>query len=239
MAQPRVLALDFVGTLAGHGPAPDGRFIADVLRGLPGTAIPKDFPARFDAVTRRLRETDRARGARGVRTPFLARLARTVQDCGATVPDLRTASDAVFTALPDARVDPRAAAALRELRASGLVCVLAANTDRPEPVRRRTLRDAGIEGCFDALVLSGTLGIRKPDRRFYAAVTRAAGCPAEHILFVGDNAETDALGPHAFGMSAVLVTPGPRPAALPPDIATVPHLSELACCLNELGHQVS
>ncbi|MFJ4473768.1 HAD family hydrolase [Streptomyces xanthochromogenes] len=236
MARMRVLALDFVGTLAGHGPAPDGRFVADVLRGLPGAAVPEEFPARFDAVTRQLRAADHSRR---VRTPFATRLGRAVQDCGATVPDLRRATEAVFTALPDATVDPRAAAALRDLRASGLTCVLAANTDRPEPVRRRTLRDAGIADCFDALVLSGTLGIRKPDRRFYAEVTRAAECPAGDILFVGDNAETDALGPHAYGMSAVLVTPGPRPDALPGSIATIPHLSHLARHLNRAAFQAS
>ncbi len=236
MARTRVLALDFVGTLAGHGPAPNGRFVADVLRGLPGAAIPEDFPARFDAVTDRPREAARLQG---VRAPFPVRLGRAAKDCGAVVPDLRLATEVVFTALPDAEVDPRAAVAVRELRASGLSLVLAANTDRPEPVRRGTLRDAGIAHCFDALVLSSTLGIRKPDRRFYAEVARVAGCPAEDILFVGDNAETDALGPHAYGMSAVLVRPGPRPDALPPAIATIPHVDELTRRLNHLGHQLS
>ncbi|MFF3693297.1 HAD family hydrolase [Streptomyces sp. NPDC002221] len=236
MARTRVLALDFVGTLAGHGPAPHGRFVAGVLQGLPGAAIPADFPARFDAVTGRPGEPGRPRG---VRTLFPVRLGRAAQDCGAVVPDLRLATEAVFAALPDAEVDPRAAAAVRELRASGLSLVLAANTDRPEPVRRGTLQDAGIAHCFDALVLSSTLGVRKPDRRFYAEVARVAGCPAGDILFVGDNARTDALGPRAYGMSAVLVRPGPRPEALPPDIATIPHIGELIRHLNHPGHEAS
>ncbi|MCX5384267.1 HAD family hydrolase [Streptomyces sp. NBC_00083] len=235
MAQVRVLALDFVGTLAGHGPAPDGRLVADVLRTLPGSVVPDAFAGRFDGVTRRFRLTDQARG---VRTPFTARLRRAAHDCGAVVPDLRLAVEAVFMAVPDARVDPRAAQALRTLAAGGLSCVLASNTDRPHSVRLRTLRTAGIADCFDALVLSSTLGLRKPDPRFYAAVTRAAGCPPEDILFVGDNPENDATAPHAFGMSAVLITALPRPAALPAAIATLRHVGDLVTHLNRLRRQV-
>ncbi|MGW1867243.1 HAD family hydrolase [Streptomyces mauvecolor] len=229
MAQVRVLALDFVGTLAGHGPSPDGRLVAQALSDLPGTVIPDDFPTRFDAVAHRLGESDHARG---VRSTFATRLRRAAQDCGAGIPDLRLAMDAVFAALPDARIDADAASALRNLHATGLRCVLASNTDRPERVRLQTLAGSGIADCFDALVLSGTLGIRKPDRRFYAAVTEAAACPPEDILFVGDNPENDAVGPHAYGMPSVLVRPGPRPAGLPSAIATISHLRELAAHLN-------
>ncbi|MFD9636576.1 HAD family hydrolase [Streptomyces violascens] len=236
MAEVRVLALDFVGTLAGHGPSPDGRLIAKVLGDLPGTVIPDDFPTRFDAVAHRFRESDRALG---VRSTFATRLRRAAQDCGAGIPDLRLAMDAVFTALPDARIDALAASALRNLHATGLRCVLASNTDRPERVRLQTLADSKIAECFDALVLSGTLGIRKPDPRFYAAVTEAAACAPENILFVGDNPENDAVGPHAYGMPAVLVRSGPRPAGLPSGIATISHLRDLASHLNDRRRKAS
>ncbi|MFD9637181.1 HAD family hydrolase [Streptomyces violascens] len=78
-------------------------------------------------------------------------------------------------------------------------------------MRLKSLRAAGIADCFDALVLSSAFGVRKPDPRFYAAVTQAAGRPPEDILFVRDDPETDALDPHAYGMSAVLVTSLPTP----------------------------
>ncbi|MEU9101030.1 HAD family hydrolase [Streptomyces sp. NPDC048361] len=236
MAQVRVLALDFVGTLAGHGPAPDGQCVADVLRTMPGALVPDTFAGRFDSVTRRFRLTDQARG---VRTSFTARLRRAAHDCGAVVPDLRLAVEAVFSVVPDAGVDPRAAQALRVLRGTGLSCVLASNTDRPHSVRLRTLRAAGIADCFDALVLSSALGLRKPDPRFYATVTQAAGCPPEDILFVGDNPENDATAPHAFGMSAVLITSAPRPATLPAAIATIRHFDELTHRINLVRGQVS
>lgn len=232
MERVRVLALDFVGTLAGHGPAPDGELVAKVLRNLPGTLIPDDFPTRFDTVIRRLGPTGHVQG---VRSTFETRLRCAAQDCGADIPDLRRAMEAVFTALPDARIDPEAASAVRDLHATGLRCVLASNTDRPERVRLQTLRAAGIADCFDALVLSSALGIRKPDPRFYAAVTEAAGCPPENVLFVGDNPETDAVGPEEFGMSAVLVGSGLRPEGLPAGITTISHLRELADHLNEAG----
>ncbi|MFE9569051.1 HAD family hydrolase [Streptomyces sp. NPDC006692] len=232
MARLRVLALDFVGTLAGHGPAPDGQLVVEAIRDLPGVVVPDGFATRFDLVTRRLRQSDRARG---VRSSFATRLRRSALECGAVVPDLRLATQAVFTALPDATVDPRAAAALRRLHAGGLRCVLASNTDRPEPVRLRTLRAASIADCFDALVLSGTLGVYKPDPRFYAAVAAAADCPPEEVLFVGDNPRTDAFGPHAYGMSAVLITSSPRPPDLPARIGTIGHLGELSAHLDRIS----
>ena len=236
MAEVRVLALDFVGTLAGHGPSPDGQLVGKVLGGLPGTVIPDDFPTRFDDVTRRLRDSA---AVRGVRSTFATRLRRAAQESGAGIPDLRLAIEAVFSALPDARIDTLAASALRNLHATGLRCVLASNTDRPERVRLQTLRAAGIADCFAALVLSSTLGIRKPDPRFYAAVAEAAACPPANILFVGDNPETDAVGPHAYGMAAVHVTSGPRPVGLPAAIATISHLGELAAHLNGRGGKPS
>ncbi|WP_374106040.1 HAD family hydrolase [Kitasatospora sp. RG8] len=220
--QVRALALDFGGTLARPGPRADGAVIARVLGSGPG-GVPEGFAAVFDGVARRMREEGRALGVQSV---FAEQLERALRECGASVPDLEGAIEAVFSAVPDAEVDPVAAEALRRLRRAGLRCVLACDTQRPESVRRRTLVAAGIADCFDALVLSSTVGVRKPHVRFYEVVVAAAGCRPEEILFVGDTPAKDALGPHAYGMQAVLVSPEP-PAGLPREIGVVGHFAEL------------
>ncbi|MFB7613516.1 HAD family hydrolase [Kitasatospora sp. NPDC056181] len=232
MARIRALALDFGDTLAHPGPQPDGTTVARVLHGLGTTVVPDGFPDAFDLVSRRAREEDRAHLTQSRFTDLLRRSAHA---CGAVIPDPGAAYEAVFTAVPDAEVDPRAADALRRLHGRGLVCVLACDTRRPESVRRRTLRAAGIAHCFDALVLSSTLGVRKPNPLFYDAVVSAAGCPPGNVLFVGDNPAKDAIGPVGSGMRAVLVTSAPRPDDLPGGTGVIGHFAELPGYLEHTG----
>ncbi|MBX6382503.1 MAG: HAD family hydrolase [Microbispora sp.] len=258
MTDVHALALDFGGTLARPGPDPDGHTVAAALRKLSGTVVPEGFAETFDAVTRRVRRIDRESGRQ---TPFTEQLHRAAEGCGAALPDLDAAEEAVFTEVPDAEIDPSAARTLRELHASGLVCVLACDSRRSESVRRRTLDAAGILGCFDALVLSSTLGVRKPHPAFYAAVVEAARPPARdkqlvggapppprggaagggagaappagEILFVGDTPAKDAVAPTAYGMRSVLIADD-RPAGLDPSIGVIRRFSELPSYLEGL-----
>lgn len=230
-ARVKALALDFGGTLAHPGPSPDAATVAEILRGLHGTSITGGFASALQEVARRTRLTDRQRDEQ---TSFAEQLRQAATESGSILEDPVAATRAVFTAVPDAEIDPRAADALRLLYDSGLVCVLACDTQRPESVRRRTLRAAGIEDCFAALVLSSTLGVRKPHPRFYAAVVEAAGCAAGEILFVGDTPAKDAIGPHTHGMRAALISPQGRPAGLDPGIGVIGHLAELPAHLERL-----
>ena len=227
----RALAIDFGGTLARPGPNPDGARVAEVLQNLPGAMIPEGFAAAFNDTARRLRRED---GVREVQTPFTDLLVRAARACAAVVPDVAAATEAVFTAVPDAAVDERAAATVRRLHSSGLICVLACDTRRPETVRRRTLRTARIEHCFDALVLSSAIGVRKPHPRFYDTVVARTGCAAREILFVGDTPAKDAVAPYSHGMRAVLITAAARPHDLPAAIGVIARFTELPGYLETL-----
>jgi putative hydrolase of the HAD superfamily len=57
----------------------------------------------------------------------------------------------------------------------------------------------------DRLLISSLVGVRKPGRAFFDAVTRAAGCDPVDITFVGDDPENDYYGANAAGMRAVLL----------------------------------
>ncbi len=134
----------------------------------------------------------------------------------------------LFEHLPDARIDDQAARAVGVLFERGFRIVLASNTRWPETARRRTLRAAGIEHCFHAVVLSSELGIRKPHSEFYQAVLSEAGCPANRVLFLGDTADKDVDAPRRHGMQAVLVTSvwdRSKPASQrPPLLEEIPRL---------------
>jgi putative hydrolase of the HAD superfamily len=221
----RALALDFGDTLALPGPDPDGRTVLAVLRGMPDTDVPDTFVAAYERVHRITRAADRARD---IHTPFAEEIRRAAVRCGARVPDPEAVPEAVFDAVPDSRVIRRAAEALHRVRARDLVCVLACDTQRPESIRRRTLAAAGIEACFDALVLSCAIGLRKPHPDFYAEVERACGgVPREEILFVGNTPAKDATAPYVYGMQAVLIAPMGRPKRLPEGIGVIGHFADL------------
>jgi putative hydrolase of the HAD superfamily len=217
------IAWDFGGTLAAPGPSPDGAVVAEVLAGVFGVAAPPGFPAVFDGFAARARHRDRRTGRQSSWTGVLRSAADAV---GLDVPSGRVVEDAVFDHIPDARVDPRAAACVWRLRELGFRCVLACNTQRPGPRRQRTLVEAGIAECFSAVLCSSTLGIRKPHPDFYAAVFRAAGCDPGQVLFVGDTPRNDVAGPRKAGAHAVLVAVAATDVE--EGVMAVGHVAELA-----------
>ncbi len=52
--------------------------------------------------------------------------------------------------------------------------------------RRFKAQFAGVLSCFDGLVLSHEVGVRKPDPRIYEACRARAGRPAAECLFIDD-----------------------------------------------------
>ena len=63
-------------------------------------------------------------------------------------------------------------------------------------------RRFGLDGIIDTWVISGDIGVRKPDPRAFAAVGEATGVPAQDTIFIDDRpANVDAA--RATGMRAV------------------------------------
>lgn len=77
--------------------------------------------------------------------------------------------------------------AVRELRTRGWRVHLATNQER-----RRTehlLNDSGLAEVVDGHFASYAVGFRKPDPRYYAAVTERLGVQPEQVVFWDDSAE--------------------------------------------------
>jgi HAD superfamily hydrolase (TIGR01549 family) len=76
-------------------------------------------------------------------------------------------------------------------------------------LQREKLAMSGLAEHFAAVVVSGDLGVGKPDPRIFRAALDALG--AEHALMVGDNLERDVRGALALGLDAVWFSDEPAP----------------------------
>jgi putative hydrolase of the HAD superfamily len=129
--------------------------------------------------------------------------------------DVPAAASDLFAALWDHFASPAhwrvyddVAEAWRALEARGYILGIASNFDD---------RLAGICAGSGPLArckrffLSSRVGFAKPDARFYAAVERELGLPAEKLLLVGDDPLSDVAAPRAAGWQALLIDRGGEP----------------------------
>jgi len=95
-------------------------------------------------------------------------------------------------------------ALLGSLRDRGLRLAVVANT-WPEPARlvRRELDELGVARLVDAIVLSGEVGVRKPEPPIFERALAGLGVDATAAVFVGDRLEDDVAGAAALGMTTV------------------------------------
>lgn len=87
----------------------------------------------------------------------------------------------------------------------GRTCRLGLLTNGAPDLQREKIAGAGIARYFDAILVSGDIGIGKPDRRIYEAILARLGAAAHEAVMVGNSLETDVQGAQAVGMKAIWV----------------------------------
>jgi putative hydrolase of the HAD superfamily len=93
----------------------------------------------------------------------------------------------------------RALAQLSRSHALGLL------TNGASDLQRRKIDGAGLAAYFDQVLISGDVGIGKPDRRIFDMIlTRLKAC-AETSLMIGDNLTSDVQGAQEAGLRAAWV----------------------------------
>jgi FMN phosphatase YigB (HAD superfamily) len=75
------------------------------------------------------------------------------------------------------------------------------------------LESAGVARLFETIVVSDTVGWRKPSPAIFEVALSRLGLAPQQALFVGDRADIDVLGAHGMGMHAAWLNP--ERAALP------------------------
>ena len=95
---------------------------------------------------------------------------------------------------------------IQKLRALGIKTAIVTNvaTDR-FAFQRRKIDVMGLTPLFDAIVLSGEVGVHKPDRRVFDYAAQQLGVANGDCVFVGDNPDADITGALNAGMEAVWI----------------------------------
>lgn len=102
-------------------------------------------------------------------------------------------------------------------------------TNGPSALQRGKLATVGLDG-FDAVVVSGEVGHRKPEREIFALALRELGVAPAEALHVGDNQAADVGGARGAGLVAVWINRNGADAASEPH-HTVSDLRELPALL--------
>lgn len=99
------------------------------------------------------------------------------------------------------------------------------------------LEAAGVAHLFDAVVVSDTVGWRKPAPAIFAEALRRLRVAPAQALFVGDRADIDVAGASAVGLRTAWLNPGgePRPPGVPAPDVEIRALGELRAILGLAG----
>ncbi len=81
---------------------------------------------------------------------------------------------------------------------------LAIVTDAQSAYARGELHKVGLLGYFDAIIVSGDHGFRKPDRRLFQLALDGMAVGAENTLFVGNDMYRDIYGAQEAGLTTVM-----------------------------------
>lgn len=102
------------------------------------------------------------------------------------------------------------------------------------PTAHRVIEEASLAEGLDAVVISETVGLRKPRPEIFHALLSALGVRPDETLHIGDNLRADVAGAAAVGCRTVWITRRvPNPAAAlerydgPPPDFVVADLAEL------------
>lgn len=98
-------------------------------------------------------------------------------------------------------VTPGAVRSLERLRRHGLKLAVVSNFDtRLRPI----LNGLGIDGLFDAIIVSAEIGAEKPNPVIFEAAAHALRVAPEQLLHVGDDRRNDIWGARDAGITAWL-----------------------------------
>jgi putative hydrolase of the HAD superfamily len=109
-------------------------------------------------------------------------------------------------------------------------------TNGPSEIQRRKIEHFGLANYFDVLIVSGEVGVAKPDPAIFRLAMERLRVEPSEALFVGDSPEYDLRGAMAAGVPFVWMNPGGEelPAGFGRPLATIGRLGELAALLEAL-----
>ncbi|MHB1892065.1 MAG: HAD family hydrolase [Candidatus Dormibacteria bacterium] len=101
-------------------------------------------------------------------------------------------------------VDREVGPALTALRRRGVLLGLLSNAPYQPQMMRGMLAEQGLGDCFDVILFSSEIGVRKPAPEAFTALLSELGIKASESWYVGDELEADIEGARAAGMLPLL-----------------------------------
>jgi len=139
-------------------------------------------------------------------TVFERRINRLAASLGSQIelPSLKeTATRAVNAWQIHVELDPDAPAMLAKLAESKTLALIS-NFDHP-PHAHRILRESGLVEYFKTTVISGDVGIKKPNSGIFKIALEQSGLNSDEVVYVGDTQE-DVDGATAAGIKPILIS---------------------------------
>ena len=99
-------------------------------------------------------------------------------------------------------LDPDALYVLETLKKTKIMALIS-NFDYPPHVYT-LLSDLGLTGYFESIVISGEVGIKKPNPKIFSFALKDTGLKAEEVCYVGDSQE-DVQGARAANIYPILI----------------------------------
>ena len=213
----RTVTVDFWGTLILDSPAGDERYEGRRLSGFATVFKKHDLQFSAAQLTRayeRSGEFIRKAWSAGRDVPVVEPVTEILRALDETLP--KQATPELIAALIHAyvrpivlvppTVDSGARAALKHLRDAGIKLAVVSNTMRtPGSTLRTVLEQFQILACFDHLVFSDEIGIRKPRPEIFLAALSAVGGEPATTVHVGDDPVLDVQGGRAAGLKTIQV----------------------------------
>jgi putative hydrolase of the HAD superfamily len=100
------------------------------------------------------------------------------------------------------RVFDGARSALQALRTRFRLALV---SNGPGDLQRIKLAAGDLTGLFDRVIISGEVGVAKPDPRIFMLALESLGCTPQQALMIGDDWRNDAEGATLAGMEAIVV----------------------------------
>lgn len=99
-------------------------------------------------------------------------------------------------------VDPKALPVLQALKSTKTLALIS-NFDHP-PYIYALLSELGLSEFFDAIVISGEVGVKKPDPHIFQVALQQTDLQPHEVIYVGDSLE-DVQGAYAAGLCPIRI----------------------------------
>ena len=151
-----------------------------------------------------------------------------------TIPEYKIFSDTIRRGfMKEAVLYPFTVDVIRYIKSKGVKTGIVTNGS--SELQNKKLDILGIKGEFDAIVISGEVGISKPNSEPFLEAARLLGEAPENILYVGDNPKNDVMGSRNAGFVPVWVkTHGTWIDGIDKADYEIPTIESLPCLVDSL-----